>query len=104
MQIALIYADRLETESLYSVQKLRLEQIERCLRAHAWSVVRIPRSGIPVSLDSFDLVVVAGGDGTQLDAARRILYYSVFSSERVSGCPAGDDKNCLSSSRRVSAS
>ena len=74
MQIALIYADRLETESLYSVQKTRLEQIERCLRAHAWSVVRIPRSGIPESLDSFDLVIAAGGDGTQLDAARRMRH------------------------------
>ena len=72
MNIALVYADRLEFDELYPIRDKRLEQIETSLKRHGLDVTRIDRKHLPDSLESFDLVIAAGGDGTQLDAAVRL--------------------------------
>ncbi|MBQ9393964.1 MAG: NAD(+)/NADH kinase [Proteobacteria bacterium] len=72
MNIALIYADRLEFENLYARRDERLDLIEAAIRHHGFNVTRIDRKSLPDSLEEFDLVVAAGGDGTQLDAAVRL--------------------------------
>ena len=42
------------------------------LQLRGFDVTRMPRDDLPQRLDDYDLVVAAGGDGTQLDAAMRM--------------------------------
>lgn len=70
--IALIYAENLESDNLYPIRDERLAVIENAIIRHGYRVNKISRNKLPDSLEDFDLIVAAGGDGTQLDAAVRI--------------------------------
>lgn len=73
MKTALIYPDRLDSDALWLLQKERLLQMESLLEKKNWKFDRYNRRELPETLDNYDLVVAAGGDGTQLDAAMRML-------------------------------
>ena len=70
---ALIYADRLDIPGQHAVQRERLRAIRAALLDAGLHVTDFPRNVLPDSLDGFGLAVAAGGDGTQLDAAQRLL-------------------------------
>lgn len=72
MRVAFVYADRLDFEGLYAFQTDRVELMGAMMTARGWDVTPFTRIELPEHLDGFDLVVAAGGDGTQLDAAMRI--------------------------------
>ena len=72
MHVALVYPEKLEAKPLYDMRESRVSSMHDILKAHGCEVLLIPRDKLPESLDEFDFVVAAGGDGTQLDTALRL--------------------------------
>ena len=74
LRVALIYPERLEAKHLYEMREQRITSMKEALTRHGCNVRPIPRDELPESLDNYDFVVAAGGDGTQLDAALRLRH------------------------------
>lgn len=72
MRAALICPDRQDSDALEQLQAARLAQMEAVLAAQNWSYDRFVRGALPLSLDGYDCVIAAGGDGTQLETAMRL--------------------------------
>lgn len=72
MKIALIYPDRLDSDALWQIQNERLSQMQALLKKKSWCFDGFNRSELPKTLDNYDFVIAAGGDGTQLDTAMRL--------------------------------
>ena len=70
--IALTFPNRYDSTEMNALCMARIGELSHALETRGFAVARIPRDDMPQSLDDFDLVVAAGGDGTQLDAATRI--------------------------------
>ncbi len=73
MKIALIYADRLDSTALYALQNERLLPIKNLILQQGHQLECYSRLELPDSFENTDLVIAAGGDGTLLDAAIRML-------------------------------
>ncbi len=73
MRVAFVYADRLDFEGLYAFQVDRIQYLADMMTAKGWDVTPFTRIELPSQLDDYDLVVAAGGDGTQLEAAMRVI-------------------------------
>ncbi len=71
-RIALTYPNRYDNAQMNDICMTRIGAISNSLKSRGFDVVQIPRDDLPATLDDYDLVVAAGGDGTQLDAAIRI--------------------------------
>ena len=72
MKVALVYPEKLEAKPLYDMREARISSINQILKDHGCLVTQMPRDQLPETLDDFDFVVAAGGDGTQLDTALRL--------------------------------
>ena len=71
-RIALTYPNRYDSVEMNEICEARIGAMADSLISRGFDVTRIPRDDLPQQLDDYDLVVAAGGDGTQLDAAIRI--------------------------------
>lgn len=72
--IALVYPDRPCHGAGANFQEMerRIGAVKKILSSNAACCACYSRAALPASFDNFDLVVTLGGDGTVLDAARRI--------------------------------
>ncbi len=71
-RIALTYPNRYDSAQMNEICGARIDAMVGSLQLRGFDVTQIPRDDLPQRLDDYDLVVAAGGDGTQLDAAMRI--------------------------------
>ena len=72
LRVALVFPEKLEARPLYEMREKRVMSMHDILKAHDCEVDLVPRDKLPESLDNYDFVVAAGGDGTQLDTALRL--------------------------------
>lgn len=71
-RLALIYSDITDPPDLFPVLNRRVQDLYAILARRGLSFDTFARRDLPSSLDGYDLVIAAGGDGTQLDSARRL--------------------------------
>ena len=71
-RIALTYPNRYDNAPMNDLCASRIGAMIESLKCRGLEATCIPRDDLPPLLDDFDLVIAAGGDGTQLDASMRI--------------------------------
>lgn len=69
---AFIYSNDTETPHLHALMSSRIQDMLQILKTKGLIFDAFSRDELPYTLENYQLVIAAGGDGTQLDAAIRI--------------------------------